>query len=605
MTDRCHVVLPVMDGSGNLASFVTIIITDVTTGVAPLGVNFYVDPYSTDAVSFPLRYQPGIIDLWSDAPIRLDITVQTNLNALIIYEDIDLSPSAANMVSSPTPLNINGFDDPTLNSALVSVDAFNARFQVIAPTANHQHGGDSAGSVILTDEASTDFNPQQTWIGYNAGQNDAYNTTGSTAFGFQSLLQGQFSTIVGAGEALGDYTTVIATEGSSGLTKSTLIGADNMLVSDNLMTVIGSDNTGTNSNCTTILGANNTSSSNQSVFLGDAHTDVAGTAHILIGHGNALLPLPVSQVPVSSGYVIGNSTIAANNGTTDDWFGGGSWYMSGYNGESSSSQSGLIQNNVIANLMCQVEGSAIMGSQATTGTTTSNLSFYGGTPSARPLMSLYPTDTTSTPIPALQSLMTALNSLGLLRSIVDPSVTVDFTQATGTPLEYAQTGQALQWSTPTGTTGRQTTNPFVFSSGKIILANQTATQQYGLFSASSTDYSINCTINFAGTSGVLLRSVLALSSGVAPLNGYLIQKSGIYIITGGVVAGSPAFSFTSLLPATNANITVYTSGTSVYVKDNVNVVTYGPYTASLNTSRVKVGFMLSTTSSISAFSVTP
>lgn len=613
MTNRCHVSLPVTDDAGNLASFVIVNILDASTGNFPVGINFYVQETGGNPVVFPLTCRPGVIELWSDTPVRLDIEVTLPTNAIIAYEGVDLAPRSDYIMYAPSALNIR-YNDPSRNSVLVASSYGEADFQVIAPAATHQHQGDSAFSVVLTNENATDFSPAQTWVGNHSGENDAFDTTGSVAVGYQSTLGGKYSTIVGNGASKGDFATVISTQGGVGGPNGVVIGADNITSTPNANTdtvVIGSDNTitGSAADYTVLLGSNNSIGSAQGVVLGDGHTETIGSGHTLVGHANGLFYTPssilvnASQAP----YSIGTTAVTANNGSGTDWFGGGSWSPVGYNAPLSV---GLIQCDVTTNLLTQVMGSSVIGTQSTTATSTGNVSFFGGTPSARSTQTNYPTDTVDQPIPALNSLMQALNSLGLVRDGIDNVLYLN-TAAPAGPVEFADSGQALQWSNPSGSTGYQATNPFVYTGSAVALADQTAVEQFGVFSVGATDTIIRCGMTFdtAATSsqlsGVLIRSYLNLSAGHAAIDGLLIAKSAIYQVSNGVV-GSILANYSGSL-GTNANFIVKSTGTTITVIDVTNSpsVTLATLTSSYDQTKVKVGFMLSKASKINSFTVSP
>lgn len=599
-----HVSFPVTDTAGNLAAAVTVTLLLSETQVAPTN-NFYNRPVGGNPLQFPCTFRPGIVDLWSDTPVRVDVFVTLPNNATVEYQGIDLLPRSDNILYGQDTMEITS-NAPSQVAALVSTGRNSSAFQVIAPTATHQHAGDSTGSVVLTNEDAKDFNPQQTWVGYHAGENDAFDTTGSTAVGSLADLGGTLATIIGGGFAFGDYSTLVSAQNSSAGPRGTVVGADNSVSNSFYASVIGSDNLLTATSYLTVVGSNNTLNTQTSTYIGDLHSASSGTdLHTMVGHANKLYALPISQVPVHQGYGLGTTAVAANLGTGTDWFGAGSYYATGYNDEPSSSQSGMVQGNVQANLMLQVLGNASMGAETPSDTTTGLLAFYGGTPSQRTVQSTYPTDTTSSPIPAMTSLMTALNSLGLIRSVIDTNVSIDTTK-TGT-LEFATTGQACQWSNPSGSTGYQATNPFVLTGSNVALAVNTAVQQFGVFSTNNTDTIVTANVTFDPTattsqkSGILIRSYLNLSGGHAAIDGLLIAQNGIYPVTNGVV-GSSLIGY-SVLPGT-ASITVKSTGTTITVIDTTGTpVTKATLTSSYNQTKVKVGFMLSKASTINAFSV--
>lgn len=606
----CHVNLPAVDATGQLYASAIVRLLDSATQVPPVGVNFFSQGVNGDPLTFPVTFRPGIIDLWSDAPIRVDIIAALPSGGITVYKGVDFNPPSYNIMSAPAPMAIT-FLDQSHQSVLVSGAYGQAAFQVIAPTAIHQHGGDSPNSVVLTDETPTDYDPQQTWIGYHAGENSAYDTTGTTAVGFNARPAGAQSTVVGQSTVSGTGDTSISSQTSTLVGDYiTAIGAFNVTnAAANELTVIGSDNITNNvSPNNTVVGSNNTIKATDSTYLGDAHTvDTQTGNHTLIGHANQIYPLPVSQVPLPSGYTMGSSSVTANNGSGTDWFGGGAWAPVGYNEEVSNAQGGMIPNNVVTNLMTQVLGNAAIGSQSTTAASTGTVGFYGGTAQTRTLLSNYATDTTSSPIPAFISLVQALHSLGIIRDGVDPVVSINMSQALGTPLEYATTGQSCQWSVPFGSTGYQATNPFKFTGSSLALVNNTNIQNFGVFSTGQSDWTVTAGINFDSTatssqkSGILIRSKLALSGGLAAIDGLLVSQNGVYQVTNGIVGSS--LSSYGVLP-NNCTIKIVATGTSISVYDTTSGSTLKTsFTSSYNQTNVKVGFMLSKASAITSFSV--
>lgn len=603
---RCHANVPVTDAQGNLATSVNVTLVESASQTFPQNVNFYVREVGGQPIRFPVTFRPGIIEIWSDTPIRVDLLVQLPSGAAIGYQGVDISPPADNVTSAPTPMKI-GYADLSQNSVLISATRNSSNFQVIAPTITHQHAGDSASSVVLTNEDAKDFNPQQTWIGYHAGENDAYDTTGSTAIGKGSLLQGANATVVGGGSELGDSATIVAPGGASAGSSGTVIGLNGAANSQGVS--VGANNTVmAGGSGTTVLGSDNNIYSNSGVILGDAHTDVVGNSHVYVGHANKLYPLPVSQVPAVQGYVLGSTSVASNIGSSTDWFGGGAWGAVGYPDQASDSRAGMILGDLVANLLLKVDGNAAIGGAQTYSSTTSTVGFFGSAGATRPSTPLYATDTTSTPIPALTSLIQALNSLGLIRNTVDSVVKINFTQPVGSPVEAADTGQALQWLIHPTSVGYQATNPFQYLTGPVVgLADQTKANQFGIFSTGNSDGTVSITMHFdpAATSGqksgILFRSQLYKPSTTATLDGLLVAKDGVYPYSSGVIQ-SPLATYSAM--ATDSSFKVVFSGTSITVIDTTSgSVTKASFTSSYNQTKVKAGFMLSKASTVSAFSV--
>jgi hypothetical protein len=69
----------------------------------------------------------------------------------------------------------------------------------------------------------------------------------------------------------------------------------------------------------------------------------------------------------------------------------------------------------------------------------------------------------------LQDTLNALAGTGLILTPTRAVVTESGNHPNGTPLEFAETGQALQWQTPAGSTDGVATNPFLVSGNQVTL----------------------------------------------------------------------------------------------------------------------------------------
>lgn len=514
---RSHLHLPITDANGDVYPYASVAFNDPDSGAAA-AQPIYVQPSGGNAVSMPLFCDPAVIDVWTDEPVRVQIVAIVAGNVRVQLEGIDIGPDPADVMQSPGPLVIAGADSVPSTSVLASTGRSSATFQVADPVGTHEHAGDSAGSVVLTGEDPADFDPYQTWVGYQAGENPASNSSASTALGPHAVLNGTSATILGVGEVttqtstgvLGDFATVVSSEDSNASQGGTAVGAANLLRQGTGMTVLGSVN-GPGSpasvpNNAVGIGSGNDIGASGSVKIGSNHPgSTGGPNHVAVGTANSAqtngLPWAGAQNPVVLG---GTTTVAGDISTSlgsDDWFGGVSSLAIGKNSTAFNPSLVNLSGNVATNALFHAAGHATAGGQLTYSNGTQPMSFYGaGTPTGRQKVSYNASDVPHT---ALSSLLSALAATGLITTPGTNVVSESGAHPDGTALEFAESGQALQWKCPAGSTDAVAANPFTVASNRITLApgalNGYATGRNrgfpALFSGSMLD--VTCAAQFA------------------------------------------------------------------------------------------------------------
>jgi hypothetical protein len=483
VTARCHLHLPITNSAGVVFPYATLEFFDFATG-APSTEPIFVQATGGNAVSTPLFCDPAVIDIWTDNPVRFRIVATVQGNVRIQLDGIDLLPEPTSIVQSPGRMRVTEPPNTALNTeVLMSSLPGEAAFRVANPLATHQHEGDSVGSVVLTGEDATDFNPYQSWVGYHAGENTSAYSAASSALGPHADVQGANATIVGIGQIIkqvstglpGDMATVLSSEDGTAAQGSTTIGAANITAQGRNATVVGSLNgtasTGTVPDGTVVVGQGNVLGAAGAVKIGPNHpTSTAGANHTAIGNANIAqsngLPWAGAQTPTA----VGTSTTLAGDPSTalssDDWFGGVGPLALGVNSTSFNPSLSTLSGAAVTEMLLSVAGDVVVNGQRTYLGTTTTLGFFGATGIVRPKIPYNAGDVVNTQVTALCQ---ALAKIGLIYTTDVPVVTESGTHADGTALEFAETGQAVQWKLPAASPAYRATNPFTIASNKVVM----------------------------------------------------------------------------------------------------------------------------------------
>lgn len=628
---RSHLHLPLVNSAGTIFPYASVTITDDSGG--PLPVATFVQASGGNPVPFPLFVDPGVIDVWLDGPARVRIVAEVSDNVRIVLDGIDVLPPPDEIVQAPAPLAITGAATSVYQGVLMSSTPGGGAFRVADPIGTHQHRGDSVGSVVLTGEDATDFNPYQSWIGYHAGENAAASSAGSSALGPHAAVYGASATLLGVGEVAaqtstgmaGDTATVLSSEDSNATANSTAVGAANLTQQGRDMTVLGSLNgpstSGSVPNSSTVIGPGNIIGAAGALKIGANHpTSGAGNNHTAIGVGNTAqqngLPWAGVQTPIALGA---NKTLAGDPSdvtSTDDWFGGTGPLAVGTNSPAFNPSLITVGGNMATQVALRVNGDTIVNGHRTYSNTATTLGFFGATGTARPQVAINSGDVTST---MLSALLGYLSKLGLIYTTATPVLTESGTHPDGAALEFAETGQALQWKLPPTSVDYRAVNAFTVASNKVVLNSALAPfPTNGLpafYSCGRADVTVQGRFGYsAATSGfptgdlytgLMVRSYLATSivggQTVAVPTGYLVGRSAVYSVTGNTIGATVATLSAS--PAAGDLLQADCSGTSVTVR--VNGSSVATFTDSTLTTRVKHGFRILASTSAWAFQVSP
>jgi hypothetical protein len=478
---RAHLHLPLIDSSGALFPYASVTLNEADG--SPFQSDVFVQPTGGNPILFPLFVDPGVIDVWLDVPSRVQIVAEVSDNVRIVLDGVDVLPYPPTILQAPAPLTVTGAANPVTQGVLMSAAPGEATFRVADPVGTHEHEGDSAGSVVLTGEEPRDFNPYQSWVGYHAGENAAPSSAASSALGDQADIYGASATLLGAGQVVaqtatgspGDFATVLSSEAGTATGSSTVVGAANLTAQGQNMTVLGSVNgpsSGTSQpNNSTVIGPGNVIGAAGALKIGANHpTSNAGANHTTIGVANMAqqngLPWAGTQTAIALGA---NKTLAGDPSdalSSTDWFGGSGPLAVGRNDTAFSPSLITLGNDVATQVALRVTGDSVIGGHRTYSTTSTALGFFGATGVTRPQVAIDPGDVSNT---MLTSLLDYLSKVGLIYTAATPILTESGTYPDGTALEFAETGQALQWKLPPTSADYRSANAFTVASNKIVL----------------------------------------------------------------------------------------------------------------------------------------
>jgi hypothetical protein len=409
----------------------------------------------------------------------------------------------------------------------------------------------------------------------------------------------------------GDFATALSTESGTIGGNSTTVGAANLTGQARGMTVVGSVNglkDGTAPDNATLIGSGNTVGSVGSLEIGTDHPgSTTGTKHTVIGTGNVAqqngLPWAGPQVPVA----IGAATILAgdpsDSASPDEWFGGCGPLAVGINDVAFDPCLVTLGGDVVSQMVLRVGGNSVIGSHPTYADTSNILGFFTASGISRPEIPVDPGDVDND---QLTQVLTILAQMGLVYVVDVPILTESGTHPDASYLEFAETGQALQWKLPPTSADYRPANPFTVASDQVVLNSALAPfPSHGLpalYSCGRTDVAVEGRFSYSAAtssfpdsdlySGLMVRSSMAqsLSGGqpVAVVTGYLVGRAAVYAMSGNTVSSTVASLSTS--PAAGDLLRVECSGGDVSVL--VNGATVASFADATFDTKVKNGFRL-------------
>lgn len=363
--DRCHLYLPLTDSSGAPYSYAEVTLLDEETG-QPTTEPVYLKPSNGAPEPFPILFDPSIVDLWTDNPVR--VTVQASLpgGASFTRAGVDIAPAPLATLRTTAPLHL-GSAERLDGSALLAVSPDgSAAWQVLDQLRFHRHQGDSADSVALGLTTLTDIYAGQTWVGNGAGAAGADQGSGSVALGRNANPKGVDSTAVGAATAApGSLAAGAAATSGPG---------------------------------STALGASASAPGTDQVVVGRAATAAADTTDAVALGSEAAATSTVEVVLQNLVRVLEDGTIAIGSGAIPSLtpYGEGPAVV-------------FLPANTVVPSYLGARGDVKLGDS-----TSDTIGFYGATPAARPTASIAGITTGTPGRTALLSLISALTQLGII-----------------------------------------------------------------------------------------------------------------------------------------------------------------------------------------------
>jgi hypothetical protein len=281
-----------------------------------------------------------------------------------------------------------------------------------------------------------------------------------------------------SGGVRGSLATFLSSQDGDAASGSTVAGGGNLTALGRNMTVVGALNTATGAATDSVLlGSGNSVGASGVVKIGVNHGTAsgAGNDHTVIGPGNSAqtnrLPWAGAQTP----YALGGSSVSLAGDPSDqvsatDAFCGIGPLAMGTNSTDWSPSIGLLQGNAVTSTALRADGDVVVNGQRTWSNASTTLGFYGAVGMARQTVtqdSVYPST-------LLNSLLQALSKMGLVYTTDVPQVLESGHHTDGTRLEFAETGQALQWKLPAASVDYRADNDFTVASNKITLNAATA-----------------------------------------------------------------------------------------------------------------------------------
>jgi hypothetical protein len=358
--DRCHLYLPLVDSSGTTYPYAEVTLLDLDTG-NPIDEPVYLDPYGGAPQEWPILVDPAVINLWTNAPLRVTVQAALPGGATFTRSGVDIVPAPAATVRSEEPVHITSADGLDGDAMLgISPDG-TATWQVLDVLRFHEHEGDAPESTVLGASDLTDIYPDQTWLGRdpNGAQGE-----GTAVLGSDAHPNGDEAVILGR-----------ATAG----TQAVVAGAAATSLASGV-----------------VLGAGGNAQQVEQVLLGrNASGAVAGQSAVVVGSGVAGVAGD-SVAIAANARITQNGSVIIGHGALPDlsWLGTDPYVA--------------LTSNTVTGRFFAARRDAVLGGTA------SPVGLFGTAGSYQPLVNSSSVTTSTPGRTALLSLLSALDQLGLV-----------------------------------------------------------------------------------------------------------------------------------------------------------------------------------------------
>ncbi|MFD7835579.1 hypothetical protein [Streptomyces sp. NPDC059761] len=356
--ERSHLYLPLVDSSGTPYPYAEVTLVDPVTG-NPISEPVYLDPHGGAPETWPILVDPAVINLWCNASMRVTVTALLPGGSTYTRTGVDIAPAPSATVRSRDELRIGPAAGLDGSAMLAMSPGGSASWQILDALRFHRHDGAAPGSTVLSPSSTSDIYPKQTWIGR---QITGAQGAGAVALGPQGQLNGPDATVVGRGTSTVDG-TALGVGASAG--SSSVAVAPGATAPGDSQVVIGRNASAAASPAqATLIGTDAVGGAGNSVQVGGLAVTESGS--VAIGQGS----VDISGLPIAE-YIalLGNSVVPRHLKTRDD--------------------------------------ATIAGGSSTLG-------FYGSAGSSQPIVSTTSMATDAPGRAAILSLVSALDSLGLI-----------------------------------------------------------------------------------------------------------------------------------------------------------------------------------------------
>lgn len=168
MTNRCHLYLPLVDSGGTLYPYTQVTLLDPATN-QPITTPVYDTPTDGTPITFPAFFDPAVVDLWVDTPMRVTLVAVMSQDVTITLPNLDIAPAPESTITTDHPLRL--IRPNLVNPDAVLVAGFDGlvSWQLSDAFAHHNHSGDGPQSVVAGVLDPTNWASQQVWVGSGVG----------------------------------------------------------------------------------------------------------------------------------------------------------------------------------------------------------------------------------------------------------------------------------------------------------------------------------------------------------------------------------------------------------------------------------------------------
>jgi hypothetical protein len=137
-TVRTHINFPAVTPTGDLLAFVDVTFLDADTGLPSAAALYRTNGPDDVALSSPVTFVPGVIDIWCDDPIRFDLVVSGPNGYRNVIRGVDLMPSPE-IIARSAPGVYNEFTDGPHPGQVLMSDGTSVTWQNLVVIVAHYH----------------------------------------------------------------------------------------------------------------------------------------------------------------------------------------------------------------------------------------------------------------------------------------------------------------------------------------------------------------------------------------------------------------------------------------------------------------------------------